>query len=54
MSMKEMFLKESGLDKDGWTVDYAGVLICPHGHRVEDDGECPEGCKSPMLAFGII
>lgn len=48
-SMKQQFLE--GTD---WTTDGLGTLICPHGHRVEDDGSCPEGCESPMLSAGII
>jgi len=43
MSMKERFLE--GTD---WTTDGMGVLICPCGHRVEDDGRCPDGHESPI------
>ena len=56
MQMKEQMLEMYGYADDGWTVDYAGVLICPHGRRCEDDGgplqEC--GCVSPMRRMGII
>jgi len=49
MSMKEQFVQ--GTD---WSTDGMGTLICPCGHRVEDDGQCPNGHKSPMLTAGII
>jgi len=49
MSLKDQFLE--GTD---WTTDGMGTLICPCGHRVEDDGNCPNGCESPMLDAGII
>lgn len=39
---------------EGWTTDGIDMLICPCGNRVEDDGECPEGCVSPMLQEGMI
>lgn len=45
MTMKERFIQENC---PGWSVDPVGVLICPCGHRVEDDGECPNGHKSPI------
>lgn len=39
-----------------WTTDSAGVLICPHGNRCEDDlrehGDC--GCESPYVTLGLI
>lgn len=41
------------LGADDWTIDN-GMLICPHGYRVEDDGKCPEGCVSPLLSAGMI
>ncbi len=41
------------LEADGWTAD-DDLLICPHGHMIEQDGECPEGCVSPLLAYGLI
>jgi len=50
-SMKREFLREHAPD---WSTDGMGTLICPHGHRVEDDGTCPEGCESPMRGAGII
>lgn len=51
--MNEMFEE---MLPEGWTTDGLGpeVLICPHGHRIEQDGECPEGCVSPLRAWGMI
>jgi len=50
-AMKQQFLE--GTD---WTTDGMGTLICPHGHRCEDDldehGEC--GCTSPLRSAGLI
>lgn len=42
---------------EGWETDGDGIdgsLTCPHGHLIELDGECPEGCRSPLLAMGLI
>jgi len=36
-----------------WSVLNGAVLICPHGHRVEYDGKCFEGCTSPFILMGI-
>jgi hypothetical protein len=30
------------------------LLMCPHGHVIEQDGRCPEGCISPLRSLGII
>lgn len=37
-----------------WTVVNSSVLLCPHGHRIEWDGECPDGCTSPLRRMGLI
>ena len=29
-------------------------LTCPHGHQIEQDGRCPEGCESPLIKQGLI
>lgn len=29
-------------------------LVCPHGHPIEQDGECPDGCVSPLVEAGIL
>lgn len=45
------------LDENGYadfTVMDDAVIECPCGHNIEWDGKCPEGCRSPMLALGII
>lgn len=31
-----------------------GTLTCPHGHEIEQDGECPEGCVSPLREMGMV
>jgi hypothetical protein len=33
-------------DSDVYELDF--LLICPHGHTIEVDGNCPEGCVSPL------
>jgi len=41
--------------QDGdWMVGADGVIVCPCGHRIEDDGECPNGHTSPMRSAGLI
>jgi hypothetical protein len=37
-----------------WEVVDEATLICPHGHAIEWDGECPEGCVSPLDELGVI
>jgi len=49
--MKREFVRQADGD---WDVDHAGVIICPCGHRIEDDGECPNGHVSPMRSAGLI
>lgn len=44
---------------DGWSHDaeefrLAFSLFCPHGHEIEQDGECPDGCVSPLRDQGWI
>lgn len=37
--------------------DWSGndvVLTCPHGNRIEWDGEGPCGCVSPLKEQGLI
>jgi hypothetical protein len=51
----EAMLDELGAEE--WTTDGFGmssILICPHGHRVEQDGTCPDGCVSPLREHGLI
>lgn len=48
-------LAENGYED--WETDGMGIdscLICPHGHTIEQDGRCPEGCVSPLRELGII
>lgn len=38
-----------------WEADDDGaVFTCPHGDRIEPDGECPEGCQSPLIQMGFM
>lgn len=39
---------------DGWDWEGRTLLRCPHGQRVELDGECPEGCVSPIKRMGMV
>jgi len=42
---------------EGWETDGFGIdalLICPHGHTIEQDGQCHEGCVSPLREQGLI
>jgi hypothetical protein len=42
---------------EGWETDGYGLdsnLICPHGHMIEQDGACFEGCVSPLRTMGLI
>ena len=42
------------LEADGWEAADDATLICPHDHTVELDGECPEGCVSPLREAGVV
>jgi hypothetical protein len=50
-SMKREFVEKQDGD---WQVGADGVIVCPCGHRIEDDGECPNGHTSPMRSAGLI
>lgn len=44
---------------EGWSLhdpDMAPdcLLECPHGHVIEQDGRCPDGCVSPLIGLGLI
>jgi hypothetical protein len=41
-------------DTDGDVYGLDFLLICPHGHTIEQDGRCPEGCVSPLRELGLI
>ena len=47
----EEILAELGFED--WEGDM-DVLVCPHGHTIEHDGRCPEGCVSPLRQLGMI
>lgn len=58
-SRKDMTAKlQQELEEIGWSLrdpnDPFGPLVCPHGHAVEPDGKCPEGCVSPLRETGLI
>jgi hypothetical protein len=38
---------------DDWCGD-SETLTCPCGHLIEWDGECPDGCVSPLKKMGMI
>ena len=47
----------SQLLPEDWEHDGFGFdsnLICPCGDVIELDGECPQGCVSPLLEQGMI
>ena len=48
--------KESVIDDIApeWNVHRLGQLVCPCGHRVEDDGVCPNGHESPLRQRGMV
>jgi hypothetical protein len=47
-----MSMLPEGWETDGFGID--ALLICPHGTYIEQDGECPEGCVSPLRELGLI
>lgn len=47
-------LLPDGWDHDAETFGLDFTLVCPHGRTIEADGECPEGCTSPLVELGII
>lgn len=43
-----------GLLPLGWSYNDDTALECPCGHVIEPDGECPDGCVSPLVEAGLI
>lgn len=43
----------SSLGFDDWEGDMS-VLVCPCGYTIEHDGECDNGCVSPLREMGMI
>ena len=41
-------------DHNAGTYGMSFTLTCPHGHMIEQDGTCPEGCVSPLIEEGLI
>lgn len=44
---------------EGWSLDdpemgMESLLVCPCSHAIELDGDCPNGCISPLKALGLI
>jgi len=31
-----------------------GLLTCPCGYQIEQDGRCPNGCVSPLIRLGLV
>lgn len=55
MSLEDMIeelLPEGWEYERGYGMD--GLLICPHGYEIEQDGRCPKGCISPLRLLGLI
>jgi len=52
--MLQEILEETGYADEGWETDGLGQLVCPCGHTIEEDGKCPNGCKSPLIELGMI
>ena len=55
MGLKTMNLED--ILPEDWTTDGYGMssnLVCPHGHVIEQDGNCPDGCISPLKQMGMI
>lgn len=50
-AFQELFNSEG---YENWTVEDCSVLISPKGHRVEYDGESPDGEVSPLILMGMI
>lgn len=43
---------------DGWEYQsgfgLSGLLTCPCGIDIEQDGRCPNGCVSPLRELGLV
>ncbi len=39
---------------DDWEMVDSSVIICPCGYEIELDGQCPDGCVSPLRTMGMI
>lgn len=58
MDILEEVLQSVGALDAGWEVEGGmgmdALLICPCGHTIEQDGQCPDGCISPLRTNGLI
>ena len=43
-----------GWEHDGDIYGLDFTLTCPHGHQIEPDGTCPDGCVSPLKERGWL
>lgn len=50
--LEELLPEDWEHDADMYGMSF--TLTCPHGHQIEQDGECPEGCVSPLREMGMI
>jgi len=51
--MFDQFLNDNNFP--GWEAgSYDDTFVCPHGTEIEADGECPDGCVSPLRQMGMI
>lgn len=46
-------LLPEGWETDGYGID-ANLICAEHGHMIEQDGVCPDGCVSPLRTAGLI
>lgn len=46
----EMLAEDFGMEAGG----FGDSFICRHGDEIEMDGECPQGCVSPLIEMGMI
>jgi len=49
------FLEFGGFAAKGWeSGGFGDSVVCPCGNEIELDGECPQGCVSPLMTAGLI
>lgn len=54
MSYAEMAAEIVSAEYPDFEVVDDAIIVCPHGHSIEYDGRCPDGCESPLLTLGLI
>jgi hypothetical protein len=50
--MQQLLPEGWELEDDSFGLD--SMLVCPHGATIEQDGECPDGCISPLRTMGLL